>query len=216
MSSTLVLRTAMDIRKYKNVHRSPVSSNSDRISEYKNGVSALSKLVSLAQFESILLVDNTLERESQETDLVRSYLPANTKLVLTGTNRFGQHNKGAGDVETYRYLSKEGFLKNDFLVHYEPRLILKSSTFFDKFFSNPRTILTLSPNGLGIQTGYMSFETKNLIEFCSIKRLLRMTVFNQSIENEMLQFAHKKELEISANLACTYRIDPITKQEIPY
>ena len=216
MSASLVLRTALNIEDYKNVMKSPVASTEIRLNQYIDGLYQFKDLVPLDSFTEVLVVDNTINSTYDFDKRIKRALPIGTNFVATGTNRFGKYNKGAGDVETYRHLFRSGMLKTDFIVHFEPRLKLSDPTIFIDFAVNNRSLLCVSPQGESIQTGYMFLASKIFEEFCSIKRLVGMTLRQKSIEDVMFEFALKKKVELINNYTCSFRSDPITGREIPY
>jgi hypothetical protein len=215
-STTLVLRLALDISDYRNVERSPVSNNSERVKQYSDGLSSFFKLVDCNQFSEILFVDNTLEGLDSIPGNILKILPPTTKLILTKTNKFGRWNKGAGDVETYLYLFSKDLIKSKYIFHFEPRLILKNTKLIDDFFLNPRSIFSLSSDASGIQTGYMMVESKLYESFCTKGRALRLTIFRKSIEVALFRFVQKRNVEIWKNFKCCERIDPVSKRLIRY
>lgn len=216
MSTSLVLRTAFDIGRYKNADRSPVASAQNRLEQYIDGFNRFSSLVSIELFDDVFVVDNTLNAVTDFDKRIRKCLPGNVKFLATGTNRFGRYNKGAGDVETYRFMFKSRMLRNDFTVHFEPRLKLVNTAIFDNFFTRNRSLLSVSPSGNSIQTGYMFLESAEFRKFCSFERLLYMTFRQESIENLLFKFAEKRRIELVRNYTSSLRIDPITNNEIPY
>lgn len=216
MSNSLVLRTALDVAKYKGGFNSPVSENRIRATQYKMGIDAFKALVPFDQFDNVYLVDNTIRSSLDIDPEILDSLPPSCKIIITNTNKFGKYNKGSGDVETYRYMFNSKILSEGFIIHFEPRLLLFNSDIFDSFLQNNRSLLNLSPDGKGIQTGYMFLKTEEMKDFCSLPRLLEMTIGRQSIENHMLEFATNKDIELKRNYTCAYRIDPLTRSKIPY
>jgi hypothetical protein len=215
-STTLVLRLALDISDYRNVERSPVSNNSERVRQYSDGLCSFFRLVDFTQFDEILFVDNTLEGLDDIPANILSDLPPTTKIILTETNQLGRWNKGAGDVETYRYLFSNDLIKTKFIFHFEPRLILKNTKLIDDFFLNPRSIFSLSSNAMGVQTGYMMVESKLYKQFCTKRRALTLTIFRKSIEGVLLRFIQKRNIEIWRDFTCCERIDPDSNRLVRY
>lgn len=216
MSTSLVLRTAFDVGRYKNVDRSPVASAQIRLEQYIDGLRRFRSLISIEFFDEVFVVDNTLKSISDFDKRVVQCLPSSVKFLATGTNHFGRYNKGAGDLETYRYLFNSQLLRNEFTVHFEPRLKLIDTTIFDNFFARNRSLLCVSPNGNSIQTGYMFLASAELRKFCSLNRLLSMTLRQESIEDLIFKYAEKRNIELVSNYTSSLRIDPVTNNEVPY
>ncbi len=216
MSTTLVLRSAINVNKYKNILRSPVSSNIDREAEYANGIVKFFSLVNYQSFDFILLVDNTISSINDYPEALRKLLPKSCQIITSNSNRFGKYNKGAGDLETYRYLFRRKKITTDYIIHFEPRLQLSNSLLFERFFMSPMSLLSKSLDQSGIQTGYMFLNSVQMKKFCSLTRLVRMLLFKQSIENHMLMFAYANKIQILEGYHCSFRIDPITRKLIEY
>lgn len=216
MTSTLVLRSAINVDKYKNHSRSPITQNTERELEYAQGITKFFSLVSYENFNSIMLVDNTICSTQAYPETLRRLLPEYCEVIATRTNRFGRYNKGAGDLETYRYLFKNKKIKTEYIVHFEPRLQLSNAKIFHQFFNLQKSLLSLSPDKLGIQTGYMILEAIQLKTFCNISRLLKMVLRNESIEKHMLSFAKSQNIEILEDYHCSLRIDPVSRRLIDY
>ena len=216
MTATLVLRSAINVKKYRNFLRSPVTSNTDREMEYAQGIVKFFSLINHQSFDFILLVDNTISSINDYPDALRKLLPESCEIIASNSNKFGKYNKGAGDLETYRYLFNRNKITTPYTVHFEPRLQLSNSRIFERFFMSPKSLLSLSMDRAGIQTGYMFLKTSQLKKFCSFARLIRMVIKKQSIENHMLQFAQSKNIEILEGYYCSLRIDPLTRNMIEY
>ena len=215
-STTLVLRLALDISNYRNTEKSPVSNNSERVKQYSDGLRTFFRLVDCEQFNEILFVDNTLNTIESIPENILAALPSSVKLILTKTNRFGRWNKGAGDVETYKYLFSRNLIKTEYIFHFEPRLILKNSKLIDDFLLNPRSIFSLSSDAMGVQTGYLMVESRLFKKFSTTRRALSLTILKKSIENALLNFIQKKNVEIWKDFTCCERIDPITNRLVRY
>jgi hypothetical protein len=216
MTTTLVLRSAINVKKYRSKLRSPVTPNSEREMEYAQGIVKFFSLVNYQSFDFILLVDNTISSIHDYPQELRKILPESCEIIASNSNKFGKYNKGAGDIETYRYLFGRDKITTKYTVHFEPRLQLSNSQIFERFFKSPMSLLSLSMDRAGIQTGYMFLETSQLRKFCSLARLISLVIKRQSIENHMLRFAKTKKIQILEGYYCSFRIDPLTRNLIEY
>jgi hypothetical protein len=210
----IILRTAFDVRKYRNKQHSPVSENNIRKEQYLIGSQSFQKFLPDIKNYEVIIIDNTVNSvEEIPTEFVDLW--ENAKIVCTRTNRFGKFNKGAGDVETLRYAFKNKIITTDFLF-YELRLKTMNPGFIQNFLDFPRNLVTLEEDKLSVRSGYVGFEYSTAQRFYSSTSLISMTVKKKSIEYLLLQYWENNSLEYLPAGNYTLRFDPSTNQYINY
>ena len=108
-------------------------------------------------------------------------------------NDYGKYNKGAGDIEMWKDYS-EILEEYDYFFHYEPRMLLKDSSFINSFMENPRNYFCLAGDNQ-VKTGYFGVNVKDFKEFYSQVDLDHMVSNFVSIEYMMFDFFENKETE---------------------
>ena len=210
----IILRTAFDVRKYRNKHDSPVSDNHTRKEQYLIGSHSFQKFLPEIQKYEVIIIDNTVKSVE---DIPKEFIALwkNAQIVCTRTNRFGKFNKGAGDVETLRYAFKNKIITTDFLF-YELRLKTINPGFIRNFLDYPRNLVTLEEDNLSVRSGYVGFEYSTAQKFYGSTSLISMTVKKESIENLLLQYWEKNSLEYLPAGNYTLRFDPSANRYIFY
>ena len=210
----IILRTAFDVRKYRNKNDSPVSDNDTRKEQYLIGSHSFQKFLPDIQKYEVIIIDNTVKSVE---DIPNEFIALwkNAQIVCTRTNRFGKFNKGAGDVETLRYAFKNKIITTDFLF-YELRLKTIDPGFIRNFLDSPRNLVTLEEDNLSVRSGYVGFEYSTAQRFYGSTSLIRMTVKKESIENLLLQYWESNSLEYLPTGKYALRFDPSANQYISY
>lgn len=157
-----------------------VSNGEQRIIEYVNG---LSKLFSydLSKFNIIISDNTTLKLDERITNII----PKNVKVCLHKNNSFGRKNKGCGLIEHWKYLESE-IKKHKWVVHFEPRQILKNNMFINNFITNPSNRFCIKNNH--IQTGLFCIESINLLKYINDVDLKHMVNRRISIEYDLYKW----------------------------
>ena len=210
----IILRTAFDVRKYRNKNDSPVSDNDTRKEQYLIGSHSFQKFLPDIEKYEVIIIDNTV-RSVEDIPNEFIVLWKNAQIVCTRTNRFGKFNKGAGDVETLRYAFKNKIITTDFLF-YELRLKTIDPGFIRNFLNYPRNLVTLEEDNLSVRSGYVGFEYSTAQRFYGSTSLIRMTVKKVSIENLLFQYWESNSLEYLPTGKYALRFDPSANQYISY
>ena len=151
----------------------------------------------------ILITDNTCTELPKDIDAL---LPPKTIRRLFEDNRFGSKNKGAGLIQKWEY--NEPLLHQyDYVLHFEARLQLTSYSFFDDFFSCPRTLFRWGDLAqtahTNVFTGLFAAEVKDILSFC--KRFSKEYLIQNHISIEYPMREHLKDsLELVAKLGVTW------------
>lgn len=204
----VVLRSALDTTLYRNHSRSPVVQGLERRKNYQRGAAAFFALAGNVWDHHVLVVDNTLGDSSKLREVYQDVLPESTDFIASATNKYGKHNKGAGDYETIHRLIKGGLLHSDFLF-IELRLRIRATDFIDEFLSAPRSLASFEKDE-SLKSGYygLSAEAARLF-FNNPLKPLAMTVTRASIENDMAEFWRRHSLEIWRGDPQFLRNDPV-------
>lgn len=140
----------------------------------------------------IILTDNTCTELYPE---IIELLPKDTVCRLFNDNRFGSINKGAGLIQKWLY-NKELLQEYEWVIHFEGRLLLRSFSFFDRFFENPATYFTYGSKTPGDHshffTGLFSAQTKDVLQFCTLYPIDKLIQNSISIEYPISEFLRKK------------------------
>lgn len=210
----IILRTAFDVRRYRNKKGSPVSDNSSRKEQYVVGSRTFQKaLPNFLEYE-IVIIDNTVS-SIDEIPIEFREMWKNAKIFTTGTNRFGRFNKGAGDVETIRFAIKNGLIRTDFLF-YELRIKTTNPTFVANFLKSPRNLIALERGMQSARSGYIGFEFATAAKFYNSISPLRMAVSKTSIEDLLFKYWKSNSLEFFPYGTYAQRFDPWAGKYIPY
>jgi len=149
----------------------------------------------------VFLLDNTIKDfDSLPESIKQIALENNLEIIFSPHNKYGKHNKGAGDIENLKFV-KEKLEKYKWFIHFEPRQLLVSHQFFDSFFKKPRDLFTYNENPNAVKhfnTGLYAAETKNILSFInafSEKELQNMVLNSVSIEYILHDFYVKNQIK---------------------
>ena len=162
-----------------------------------------------------MLVDNTLKSIDNLPNSLKRIIPDYVNIILTGTNKFGRFNKGAGDIETMRFLLKKNLIPTDHFFHFEPRLFIQNPEFILNFLRSPRPLISISKvNGLAI-SGYYGADKESMTKLVKNTSLVKMCAKSISIEKILLEHAENSSwLTLNSSEYCV-RFDPI-EGPMPY
>lgn len=186
------LRTAFNVGNKKGV-----SNGKERTEQYING---LKKFFSYSFYENknlnvtTFLCDNTTENKEEIDIEIINIIPSNVNYILKKKNNFGQFNKGAGLIEFWRE-NREELKKNDWVMYFEPRLILNSPDFINSFLENPKNMFTYNADSNHFNTGIFSIKTSDLLRFEESINLFDMVNNFWSIEDLLYKFFLKENIE---------------------
>jgi len=213
-SPQIILRTAFDVKSYKNKKNSPVSDNISRAKQYVDGSRAFQEFLPNYREFDLTIIDNTVSSPEGIPVKFRN-LWSDTKIVCTGTNRFGRHNKGAGDVETLKFAFKHGIIKRDFLF-YELRIKTISSDFIVSYLNSPRNLISLEKDMLSAKSGYIGFEFATAVKFYNSVSPISLVIRKTSIENVLFNYWRSNSFEFFPYGNYALRFDPWKGDYISY
>ena len=194
MNSLLILNSSIIIKKpilsFDNIK---IEYGKKRIDSYKSGFTALAEFKIYNNFNSVVLIDNTVKKISSLPQDMLSLLPKNTEFLLRKKNKVGRKNKGAGMLEALKF-NKEFFEKYDKVFYFEPRLVIKSDSFIQDFISDNSNYFSLESHQR-VKSGYFGSISKDLIEFVDKFDTKQLIDKNLHIENIMYDFYAQKNTQ---------------------
>jgi len=134
-----------------------------------------------------VISDNTINDLNSIDKRITEVIPDNVGFDIKDDNKYGSHNKGSGILTSWDRSSDE-IIKYDYILHFEPRLLINSHKFIEDFLNNPRTIFTLGTNKAHFNTGLFSFNTKEFIKFINSTSPRQLAQHKISIEYTLYNF----------------------------
>ena len=197
----IFLRLALNTSQYASQATSPIAVGEKRIKDYENGLARLRAILKEFATTPIFIVDNTLEDLTQIPFELKSLIPENWIVVLSHSNIYGRHNKGAGDIETIRCISQK-LTTFDYVIFYEPRLILEKTHILTSLIQSPRNALWLENKNFydfilrrkskSVSFGFYSIQPEKLLSFVDQVDLERMVDRKESVEDIFFEFLKKE------------------------
>ena len=145
---------------------------------------------------SFVLSDNTVNNISDKILNIIPFKKYNIMLYASNlNNKYGCKNKGAGLIEHWRYM-KEAIKSFDWIIHFEPRMLLKSEKFFNEFFlnNNENNFKSIFKYGSKLKnhfnTGLFSCKSYDLIKF--INKYSPKYLVDNKISIEYIIYDHFK------------------------
>lgn len=166
-----------------------LQAGTERTTQYVNGLTRFFALLNEHQqnFSNVFIVDNTISSTDMIPKDVLSVIPNTANILLTLQNKYGKINKGCGLIEQWIYM--EDILNDyDWIIHFEPRLYLKSFHLIDVFLQKHQTMFTLGKSKDHFNTGLFCIARKDLQTYIKQVDLVDMCNKYISIENSMFEF----------------------------
>lgn len=155
----------------------------ERIQQYINGIKKLFEY-DFSKKADVMICDNTTKNLDKR---IVQALPSDT-LYLTYENNLGKDSKSVGLCYQWKS-SLEEINKYKWVIHFEPRQLLKSHLFFHSFFKDKRNLFNL--RGDQVWTGLFSLETKLLDRFIQQTNIDKRV----PVESVMLDFMENYSFE---------------------
>jgi len=181
-----ILNTAFDVSDVKSI---PVNKSKSRIDQYINGFNSFFNFDYNKYDNDItfVLTDNTINYSSNINDDILKNIPSNIIFNLKKDNELGAKNKGAGVLTSW--LRCEELIKShDYILHFEPRLLLVSHHLVETFLEEPRNIFTTSPSGRQFNTGLFTCNSKSFLKF--IKSITPEHMYKHNLSLESIMYAY--------------------------
>jgi hypothetical protein len=186
------LRTAINTT----VSQARVSKYDARVTEYVDGIEAFfSKEIPFQKNGADIYVsDNTVSELNPADHRFVESIPLGVSKSFFDKNHYGVRNKGAGLIEAWKH-NAEKISGYDWILYFEPRLILKKTDFIESFLSNPRNLFTIGENKNSFNTGLFGISSKTLLEYSNSVNLDEMVENNISIEDDIYRFFKEKNIQ---------------------
>lgn len=155
MSNDTVLFLALS----QNTSHSVASKGEERIQQYINGIEKLFEY-DFKDRADVIVCDNTTEHLDKR--IIRA-LPWDAE-YHTYENNLGAQSKSVGLYHQWKYCI-DAISKYEWVVHFEPRQLLKNHLFFDSYFNNKQNLVNFRGNLGAIWTGLFSMKTNLLSKF---------------------------------------------------
>jgi hypothetical protein len=166
------------------------SQSKQREQEFVEGFRSFRKVYDnhLSEDYEVLLVENTVKDESEIPASIREEWSGDWHFISTGLNEYGGRNKGTGILENYKALLKSGALADyDWIIHFEPRLVLQSDVFFKEFEKFPIALFA-APSSTQFFTGLFAIEPWRLEDFISLLDFEDMVNGRLSLEDLLFKY----------------------------
>jgi hypothetical protein len=179
-----------------NSHRFKKSFGEQRINTYVNGLKSFFKYNDyfLTNNIDIFFMDNNIDTNEKLDNRINEILPNNVIKLLFKRNNYGHINCGAGLIEQWLECSKE-LEKYDYIIHFEPRQILKSLYFIETFLKNNTNIFLFISQHKQFYTGLFSIKTEHLISYVKNTNLEHMCTSGMCIENSLHDYFVKNKIQ---------------------
>jgi len=206
---TVLLRSAFDAEKYLARKKSPIILGQKRWNDYERTSKIFFNKIKYLKFDRLILIDNTLTNSSTNIQKLKQFIPSNVEILLTETNKYGIYNKGAGDIETLKYVANYRNLFTDHILYFELRLELIFLGFIKNFINKPRNFIYINPINKSANTGYFGCKTDSLFDFATTSNLESIVKDEVSIEYLLSDYAIKNNWELHNKNGYTIRYDPV-------
>lgn len=142
----------------------------------------------------IILFDNSIDNINDIPDIIKNVFPSNVNIIVKIVNSYGCINKGAGLIEHWLY-NKQEIKKYDWIIHFEPRQLLKSNQLIEKFLKNPRNLFSFNTIGKHFNTGLFCIESKHLLDYIEKTDLNHMVNRYISIEDDLYNYFIRNQIQ---------------------
>jgi len=169
--------------------------NKIRIQQYIDGLNTVFQYNNIIKNHDIdvYIVDNTIKNDETLPREILNIIPSNVHLSLCLKNELGKKNKGAGLIDTWKY-NKDLIQKYDWIIHFEPRQLLKSFQFVESFLKEPRNLFTININAEHFNTGLFCISKENLLNYINNCDLNKMVNNSISIEDDLYKYFQDNKL----------------------
>jgi|UniRef100_A0A6C0CY03 hypothetical protein len=167
---------------YKKNH---LSSNKERIIQYLNGIKKVKEL----NPESDIYISDNSNYLNEKSDILQYLIENNIHIIKDAPNNYGKINKGAGLIENWKH-NISLLKKYEYIIHFEPRLLLIDNYFINNFLENKRNLFTLNHPILmpHFNTGLFTIKSDILINYINTIKINVFCNNSISIENDLINY----------------------------
>jgi hypothetical protein len=170
--------------------------SSIRIKQYINGLNTFFKYndILIKNNVDIIIVDNSISDENNIPIEILNEIPDNVNIIKHSNNNYGKYNKGSGLIENWLYCGN--ILKNyKWLIHFEPRQLLKNFNFINSFFQTKQNLFSLGKENNHFNTGLFCIDVNVILEYIKNINLITMVQNCISIEYDIYNFFIKNNIK---------------------
>jgi hypothetical protein len=161
------------------------TSNKERIIQYLNGIKKVKEL----NPESDIYISDNSNYLNEKSDILHYLIENNIHIIKDAPNNYGKINKGAGLIENWKH-NISLLKKYEYIIHFEPRLLLIDNYFINNFLENKRNIFTLNHPILmpHFNTGLFTIKSDILINYINTIKINVFCNNSISIENDLINY----------------------------
>ncbi len=169
--------------------------NKIRTQQYIDGLNAVFQYNNIIKKHDVdvYIIDNTIKNGESLPKEILNIIPSNIHFSLCLKNEFGKKNKGAGLIDTWQY-NKDLIQKYDWIIHFEPRQLLKSFQFIESFLKEPRNLFTINVNVEHFNTGLFCINKQHLLNYINNCDLNKMVNNSISIEDDLYKYFQENKI----------------------
>lgn len=164
---------------------SQLTENDLRYKQYFEGIQKIYQFNIDKKFD-IYIADNS-DFFDKETELKEYISKTSIVIIKNIPNNYGCKNKGGGLIENWLH-NKDILSRYDWIIHFEPRQLLKSNQFIDSFLENPRNLFTMGTDMRQYNTGLFCIKCKVLLDFINEYTPEKLVNNNLNIEAAIYNF----------------------------
>jgi hypothetical protein len=164
---------------------SQLTENDLRYKQYFEGIQKIYQFNIDKKFD-IYIADNS-DFFDKETELKEYISKTSIVIIKNIPNHYGCKNKGSGLIENWIH-NKDVLSRYDWIIHFEPRQLLKSNQFIDSFLENPINLFTMGTNMRHFNTGLCCIKCKVLFDFINEYTPEKLVYNNFSVEDVIYYF----------------------------
>ena len=164
---------------------SQLTENDLRYKQYFEGIQKIYQFNIDKKFD-IYIADNS-DFFDKETELKEYISKTSIVIIKNIPNNYGCKNKGSGLIEKWIH-NKDVLSRYDWIIHFEPRQLLKSNQFIDSFLENPRNLFNMGTDMRQYNTGLFCIKCKVLLDFINEYTPEKLVNNNLNIEAAIYNF----------------------------
>lgn len=165
--------------------KNQITSNKERIIQYLNGIKKVKEL----NPESDIYISDNSNYLNEKSDILHYLIENNIHIIKDAPNNYGKINKGAGLIENWKH-NISLLKKYEYIIHFEPRLLLIDNYFINNFLENKRNLFTLNHPILmpHFNTGLFTIKSDILINYINTVKINVLCNKSISIENDLINY----------------------------
>tara|TARA_R110000851_G_scaffold275189_2_gene427824 strand:+ start:367 stop:1011 length:645 start_codon:yes stop_codon:yes gene_type:complete len=187
-----------------------VENNDRRLKQIIDGVK---KFTEKKYGVDIIFVDNTIpENIPIDKELETLLINNNIEIFHDNKNIYGSSNKGAGVIESWLFI-KEKLENYDYLLYFEPRLMLLNFDFINIFLESPRNLFVYGNGKNHFFTGLFGIKSELLLKYIDGFKHLKHFRKLGSIEYHIFNFVKNNDSYDTLEKANVIWSDTVAKKD---